>query len=83
MKKIYESPLNGYGESAERIYVYALENDDEYYHLSDMTHEEKCEYFGVFDQSDYLVHPGAIYHTYAFHLHSHHVIMREYVGYNV
>lgn len=83
MERIYESPLNGWDESAERIYVYALESDDEYWELNEMSHEEKCEYFNVFDQTGYFVMPGAIYHTYAFSLYSTHIIVREYVAYNV
>jgi len=83
MKKVYESPLNGWDESAERIRVYALESDDEYWDFEDMTHEERCEYFNVFDQTGYDVMPGAIYKTYDFNLTSNHIIMRETVAYNV
>ncbi len=83
MKKIYESPLNGWDESAERIYVYELENVDEFWELSDMTFEEKCEYFGVFDQTGYFVLPGAQYFTYEFHVTRKHVTVTETVAYNV
>ena len=83
MKKIYESPLSGWSESAERIHVYAIENDEEYWKLQDMTHEEKCEYFDVCNQSGCYIAPGALYHTYSFHVHSNHVVIREYVAYNV
>ena len=83
MKKICESPFNGWGESAERIYVYALRSEDERDYLNEMSHEERCEYFDVCDQSGYYVAPGALYHTYAFHIHSNHVVVREYVAYNV
>ena len=43
MKMIYESPLNGWDESAERVYLYALEDDEEYWMFSEMTFEEKCD----------------------------------------
>lgn len=83
MKKIYESPLNGWDESAERIHVYALESDDEYWEFNEMTHEERCEYFNVFDQTGYDVMPGAMYKTYDFNLTGNHIIVCETVAYNV
>ena len=83
MKKIYESELNGWDESAERIYVYALEDDDEFWDFNAMTFEQKCEHFGVFDQTGYIVAPGAKYYTYAFHLTKNHIIVTETVSYNV
>ena len=83
MKKIYETPLNGWDESAERIHVYELEDDDEYWEFNAMTFEEKCDYFGVFDQTGYFVTPGAKYYTYGFKLTSNHIMMIETVAYNV
>lgn len=83
MKRIYESPLNGWDESAERVYVYELENVDEFWELHDMSFEEKCEYFGVFDQTGYYVAPGAMYYTYGFHITINHVVVTETVAYNV
>ena len=83
MKKIFESPLNGWDEAAERIYVYALENDNELWAFANMTHDERCEYFNVFDQSDYEVMPGAMYHTYEFKHTCNHVMMIETVACNV
>lgn len=83
MKKIYESPLNGWDESAERIHLYALDNDEEYLALEDMTYEEKCEYFDVCCQSGCYVAPGALYRTYSFCVHSNHAVIIEYVAYNV
>lgn len=83
MKKIYESPLNGWDESAERIRIYELENVDEFWELYDMTFEEKCEYFNVFDQTGYFVAPGALYHTYEFHITRKHVTVTETIAYNV
>lgn len=83
MKMIYESPLNGWDESAERIYVYELESDDEFWELYEMTFKEKCDYFRVFDQTGYFVEPGAKYYTYSFVVECNHVIMIETVAYNV
>lgn len=83
MKKIYESPLNGWDESAEIIHVYELDDADEFWKLYEMTFEEKCEYFGVFDQTGYIVAPGAKYYTYSFAVERKHVIMIETVSYNV
>ena len=83
MKKIYESPLNGWDESAEQIYVYELESVDEFWDLHDMSFEEKCEYFGVFDQTGYFIAPGAKYYTYEFKVTRKHVMVIETVAYNV
>ena len=83
MKKIYESPVNGWDESAERVYVYALESDDEYWELDNMTFDEKCECFGVSEEPDYSVMPGGLYHRYGFSLSSNHVVVSEVIAYNV
>lgn len=83
MKMIYESPLNGWDESAERIYVYALESDDEYWELEEMTFDQKCECFGVHEEPSYAVIPGGLYHRYNFDVTSNHVIMRERIACNV
>ena len=83
MQKIYESPLHGWDESAERMYVYTLDDVDEFWKLYEMTFEERCEYFGVFDQTGYIVAPGAKYYTYSFHLTRKHIAITETVAYNV
>lgn len=83
MKKIYESPLNGWDESAERLCIYELENSDEFWKFYEMTFEERCEYFGVFDQTGYFIMPGAVYSTYEFHLTRKHVAVIETIAYNV
>lgn len=83
MRMIYESPLNGWDESAERIYVYELESSDEFWELYEMTFKEKCDYFRVFDQTGHFVAPGAKYYTYSFAVERKHVIMIETVAYNV
>lgn len=82
MKKIFESELNGlYDYSAEKLHVYALESNDEWWEFEDMTEEEMCDYFGVVDE--YNVAPGARYKQYDFKLTSTHIIMVETIAYNV
>jgi len=82
MKKIYESPLNGCDESAERIHIYALESDDEYWEFKEMSFGELCEYFGMYEPS-WDVPPGAIYSRYEFEVTCNHIIITENVAYNV
>lgn len=81
MKKIYESPLNGFDESAERIRVYALEETDDLNEFHNMTDDELCEYFHVYEER--YVAPGTLYHRYGFGVMSTHIIMVETVAYNV
>lgn len=82
MKKIYESPLHGWGESAERIHIYAIK-EDEWMMLYEMTEDELCEYFGVREEPDYAIAPGGLYHRYDFKLTSTYIIVIEKVAYNV
>lgn len=81
MRKIYESPLNGWDESATKIHVYALDDYNEYCMLDDMNDMELEEYFGVC--SEYGSMPGAAYTTYDFYIHGDHIIMYETKGLNV
>ena len=83
MKKIYESPLNGWDESAERIHVYELESSEEFWDIYGMSFEEKCTHFCVVDQTGCFVAPGAKYYTYSFVVERKHVIVVETVAYNV
>ena len=87
MKKIYESPLNSWNEYGERVHVYALESDEEYWEvhevMHEMTHEGKCEYFGVTELTGWAVGPGCMGYTYSFELSGHHVIMFEHLTMNV
>lgn len=83
MKKIFESPLNGWNESATKVHVYALESDDEYWELYKMGWNELCDYFDVMEEPVFGVAPGAIYHRYEFRLEGNHIIMYETVAYNV
>lgn len=83
MRKIYESPLNGWDESAERIHVYALDENDDWYELKDMTEDELCALLGVHEEPDYAVAPGGLYHRYAFDITRNHVVMTETIALNV
>ena len=84
MRKIYESTFNGYDESASKVHVYALDNYEEYCAFENMTHNERCDYFDVFDDSgSFGVMPGALYHTYDFDCSLNHIIMHENIAYNV
>jgi hypothetical protein len=85
MKKIYESELHNYDnyESAEKVIVYQITSEDEYWDFSNMTHKERCEYFNVFDEGRYYVAPGARYRTYSFDYSTRHVIMYETIAMNV
>lgn len=81
MKKIYESPLNGWDESAERIHVYALESSEEFWEIDDMDFDERCELCNVCEEYDVM--PGAQYHRYNFYLEGNHFIMTETIALNV
>ncbi len=82
MKKIYESPLNGWDESAERIHIYVIENDEEYYELREMSHLELQEVFGMYEPC-WEVRPGAMYSRYEFEVTNNHVVITETVACNV
>ena len=81
MRKIYESPLNGWDESATKIHVYAIDDYNEYFMLDDMNDMELEEHFGVY--SEYGAMHGAAYTTYDFHLQGDHIIMYETKALNV
>ena len=83
MKKIYESPLNGWDDSAERVHVYALENDEEFWEIEGMNHIDRCDYFDVFDETGCHVLPGGVVHTYSFDISTKHVIVYETISLNV
>ena len=82
MKKIYESPLNGWGECAERIHIYELESEEESWNLVEMSHKELQEYFGMYDPG-FDVPPGAMYSIYNFSIERTHAIVSEIVAFNV
>lgn len=83
MKKIFESEYNNAGScySTEKIYVYAIESDDEWAELESMTFKERCKYFDVYEEHG--VAPGAKYHRYEFEVTDAHMIITEIVALNV
>lgn len=83
MKKIFESDFNSVGDcySAEKVYVYALESDDEFWELDGMDHEARCKHFDVYEEQG--VAPGAKYHRYDFDLYCTYIVMVETVALNV
>ena len=83
MKKIYESPLNSWDESAERVTVFALESDEEFFELDAMNHMEKLEYFGLYECTGWAVAPGDVSCTYSFNLSGHHMTVYECLTLNV
>lgn len=48
-----------------------------------MTFEQKCDLFNVYEEPDYAIAPGAMYHRYNFNLTGTHVIMTETIALNV
>lgn len=83
MKKIFESDWVHRDECSDKVHVFQIENDDEFWEISEMSHEEKCKYFNVFDSSGYEVAPGAVYHTYDFDNNISFVTMFETRGLNI
>lgn len=83
MKHIYTSPLCGWDESADRVFVYELESEEEIWDFREMTFEQKCDLFNVYEEPDYAIDPGAMYHRYNFNLTGTHVIMTETIALNV
>ena len=82
MKKIFESELNSTDYySAEKVCVYALEDESEWWDLEYMTHEERCDFFDVYEEQG--VAPGALYHIYEFSLTSTHIVMSKVIACNV
>ena len=81
---IHESDYFGDNEQASKISLYRINDIETYYELDDMSHDELCEYFNVFDDDGYFVMPGALYHTYHFQLLSYIAIaVIETAAYNV
>lgn len=83
MKKIFTSQGNVRYECWEIVHVYALEEIDKDLEFDSMSHKEKCEFFGVVDEGNAFVEPGALYRTYSFVATLHHIIMFEKISYNI
>lgn len=60
MKKLFVSDYVGFDESA-------TDSEEECKEFLELSHDERCQVFNVFDESDnYGVLPGAAYHIYEF-----------------
>lgn len=67
MKKLFVSDYVGFDESATKATLYSFDSEEEYREFLELSHDERCQVFNVFDESDnYGVLPGAAYHTYEF-----------------
>lgn len=83
MKKLYESEYRGFDESATKIAVYEFESAKEREEFDEMSHNERCEYFNVFDEAGYEVMSGAPYHTYWFECSNGILVMFDRLALNV
>lgn len=67
MKKLFVSDYAGFDESATKATLYSFDSKDECREFLELSHDERCQVFNVFDEGDnYGVLPGAAYHTYEF-----------------
>lgn len=65
MKKLFVSDYVGFDESATKATLYSFDSEDECREFLELSHDERCQVFNVFDEGDnYGVLPGAAYHTY-------------------
>ena len=86
MKKIFTSPIHSWSPTAdyaERIHVYEVENEDEHQRLDNMSYEELCYHFCVPQEPCFSILPGAQFSSYSFRLFDTHIIVSEWIGYNV
>jgi len=81
MKEIYKSEIHGWNESAEQVIIYPLADDEEFWLLDAMSHDDRCEYFDLYEENDVI--PGGIFHTYSFCLSSNFMIIIKTIAYNV
>ena len=67
MKKLFVSDYVGFDESATKAAMYSFDSEEECKEFLELSHDERCPVFNVFDESDnYAVLPGAAYHIYEF-----------------
>ena len=88
MKKVFESEYatwGGWSDSSDKITVYELEEEDEFWKIYNMNHQERCELVNVEDDSiyPYSIPPGSIFYTYAFHLIGKFFVVVETAQWNV
>lgn len=83
MKKLFESNRYGFDESATAVQVFSFDSPEEASEFYEMSHDERCSYFNVFDESGYEVLPGGFYHTYNFEMSSGILVMYDVLALNV
>ncbi|MBP5461997.1 MAG: hypothetical protein J6Y20_07725 [Lachnospiraceae bacterium] len=83
MRKVFESGLRGFSESASKIYVYEFDDEYEAEEFYNLEHDERCGVMGVFDERGYDVMPGALYHGYDFSCTDGFLVMTETSALNV
>lgn len=67
MKKLFVSDYVGFDESATKAAMYSFDSEEECKEFLELSHDERCQVFNVFDESDnYGALPGAAYHIYEF-----------------
>lgn len=67
MKKLFVSDYVGFDESATKAAMYSFDSEEECKEFLELSHDERCQVFNVFDESDNNgVLPGAAYHIYEF-----------------
>jgi len=66
-------------ESCTALYIFAIDNDDVYFDLIDATGDERREYFGLKNDSDYpyAITPGATFTDYFVRVFDDFVIVEE------
>ena len=69
--------------TVSKIYVYQLEHEIEFWDLENAEHDERCYMFGVVDEYNREVFPGAMYKTYDFHIGVNYAIVVENIQWNV
>lgn len=66
VKSIFSLQNNENNDSCTNIWVYELSSSDEYFKLSDMTHEELLEELGLYEDRSIGRPFGQIFHEYDF-----------------
>ena len=86
MKHVHTTEYNSAtcGDSAERLHLYTLDSDEEYWELDAI--EDPNELAQQADErfiNEYAVIPGAIYHRYRAKLTDEFLIVVERIAYNI
>ena len=52
MKKLFVSDYVGFDESATKAAMYSFDSEEECKEFLELSHDERCQVFNVFDESD-------------------------------